>query len=601
MRRAARISSSPLLKRLRIYFDLLKRMTNGYLYLVDLDQKVALLSPNVVQDFGLPAEVMEFEEFRQAWRMIIHPAECRRVGEAFDELLQQSRPKEHVVEFRARTRKGDYVWLECQRGVALNPSGKPLLYAGIFRLMGQRNRADDVTGLLNKHQLERAMKEALAEARATGQGGALLILGIDNFKLINETYNRFFGDQVLKAVSRQIKQILAQDFKLYKLDGDEFAILYPGASEADVDALYTSIQTALLQPQHINDKPYFCTVSGGTVFYPQSGKDYLVLHKHAEAALDLAKRSGKNKNCIFSKETYNRWVRSLSMRDDIRQSVEQGCRGFSLCFQPQVSANEKRLIGAEALLRWQNSKGRMVAPMEFIPILEDTQLMIPVGKWIVEMAVGICKKWQKVVPGFHMSINLSYVQLRDPSFKDAVKECIERHGIKPESIVFELTEHTVVSDWAFINRQFDFFHERGLKIAMDDFGTGCSSLATLKNLSCDIIKVDREFVKKILLCDFDRRLVEYTVKLCHSVGMSVCIEGVETDEEYDLLSKVCKVDSIQGYLFGRPETQEGFEEKFLKPVLTMLTDSDSGKEGNHGADKRGDEGRHASRQEGHAV
>ena len=135
--------------------------------------------------------------------------------------------------------------------------------------------------------------------------------------------------------------------------------------------------------------------------------------------------------------------------------------------------------------------------------------------------------------------------------------------MNPASIVLELTEHTVIADWDFINRQFASLRECGLKIAMDDFGTGCSSLAMFKNLSCDIVKIDRAFVKQILWSDFDRRIVDYTVELCHSMGMKVCIEGVETQAEYDLLAKTCKVDSIQGYLFGRPETKEGFEEKFL--------------------------------------
>ena len=562
MRRAGRSALSPLLKRLKLYFDLLKRTTSGYLYVVDLENKVALTSPNIVRDFGIPAETMEFLEFRRAWRSIMHPTERERVTEVFDAVLQ-GRVKEGCVEFRARTRKGDYEWVECRCAAALDREGKKTLYAGIFRLMGQRNRADAVTGLLNKYQLEQRMKAALDEARETGRGGALMILGIDNFKIVNEAYNRSFGDQVLREVAQRIKKILSTDFRLYKLDGDEFGIVYPGADEADVENLYRSIQTALLEPQPIQDRQYFCTMSGGTVFVPQFGKEYLVLHKYAESALTFAKQSGKNKNCIFSKELYNRWLRSLTAREDIRRSVEDGCRGFSLCFQPQVGADSQRIIGAEALLRWQNSKGRMVAPMEFIPLLEETQLMIPVGKWIADTAVGICRKWQKIIPDFRMSINLSYVQLRDPSFKEAVKACVERYGVDPKSIILELTEHTVTSDWNFINREFASLRECGLKIAMDENRTGCSSLAMFKNLSCDIVKIDRAFVKEILSSDFDRRIVEYTVELCHSVGMSVCIEGVETEEEYELLTKTCKVDSIQGYLFGRPETQQGFEEKFL--------------------------------------
>ncbi len=562
MRRIPRTALSPLLKRLKIYFDVLKRTTSGYLYVVDLQNKVAMTSPNIVRDFGIPAETMGFSAFRQAWQEIMHPTERESATKVFDDVLQ-GHTREGCVEFRARTRKGEYEWIECRCAAALDHEGERTLYAGIFRLMGQRIRADAVTGLLNKYRLEQRMKAALDEARETGRGGALMILGIDNFKIVNEAYNRAFGDQVLREVAKRIKKILSTDFRLYKLDGDEFGIVYPGADEADVETLYRSIQTALSKPQQINEHKYFCTVSGGTVFFPQFGKDYLVLHKYAEAALTLAKQGGKNKNCIFSKELYNRWLRSLTAREDIRRSVEDGCRGFSLCFQPQVGAGSRRIIGAEALLRWQNSKGRMVAPMEFIPLLEESQLMIPVGKWIADTAVRICREWQKIVSDFCMSINLSYVQLRDPSFKEAVKECIERYGVDPASIVLELTEHTVISDWDFINRQFASLREYGLKIAMDDFGTGCSSLAMFKNLSCDIVKIDRAFVKQILWSDFDRRIVDYTVELCHSMGMKVCIEGVETQEEYDLLAKTCKVDSIQGYLFGRPETKEGFEEKFL--------------------------------------
>lgn len=563
MRRTVRVTLSPLLKRLKLYFDLLKRTTSGYLYVVDMENKIAMVSPNIVRDFGIPAETMDFLEFRQAWRSIMHPTECARVTGIFDEVLQ-GRMREGCIEFRAKTRKGSYEWVECRCAAAFGYEGKGLLYAGIFRLMGQRSHADAVTGLLSKYQLEQRMKEALDEARETGRGGALMIIGIDNFKIINEVYNRSFGDQVLREVAHRIRRILATDFRLYKLDGDEFGIVYPGARKADVEALYKSIQTALSEPQKINDRKYFCTVSGGAVFFPQFGKDYLVLHKYAEAALSFAKQSGKNKNVLFSKELYNRWLRSLTAHEDIRRSVEDDCRGFSLCFQPQVHAVDQRIIGAEALLRWQNSKGRMVAPMEFIPLLEESQLMIPVGKWIADTAVRICRDWQRRVPDFRMSINLSYVQLRDPSFKDAVKSCVERYGVAPESIVLELTERTVIADWNFINREFSSLREYGLKIAMDDFGTGCSSLEMFKNLACDIVKIDRAFVKEILSSDFDRRIVEYTVALCHSVGMSVCIEGVETWDEYELLSKSCKVDSIQGYLFGRPETQEGFEEKFLR-------------------------------------
>ena len=189
-------------------------------------------------------------------------------------------------------------------------------------------------------------------------------------------------------------------------------------------------------------------------------------------------------------------------------------------------------------------------------------MIIPVGKWVFEESVKICREWQKKMPEFCVSVNVSYEQIKDGTFQDFVGQCTAKYGIEPRSIVLELTESSIVADWEYVNRQFDAFREQGFRIAMDDFGTGYSSLVYLKNLSCDIVKLDREFVKNILNNTFDRQLVEYTVRLCHSIGITACVEGVETPEEYRLLVGDCNVDMCQGYLFGHPESEENFEKFF---------------------------------------
>lgn len=561
-KKANRVPLSPTLKRFKFYFDLMKHTTDNYLFLTDMQENRVLLSPNLVQDFDLPAEVLE--NFDQYWLPLVHPEEHDAYLESIQAVIVKRTSQEHSIEYRVKNRKGEYVWIRCRGSIGNDREGKPYIFAGMMTRMAQRNRADEVTGLLNKYQFEHGVKSALAGYRATGEGGAVMVFGLDNFKLINETYNRVIGDQVLKQVARQIETVISPFLTLYKLDGDEFGLVYPQAGEQEVAELFATIQKCLSRPQEVDGHQYFTTVSAGTVFYPQSGKDYLVLHKHAEAAMDLAKRDGKNRNCMFSKEEYNRWVRSISMRDSLRESVEMGCRGFQLFYQPQVDANTRELIGAEALLRWQNDKGRMVSPMEFVPILEETKLIIPVGKWIFEEAVKTCKEWREVRPSFTVSVNLSYEQVKELSFKEFALDCLERYDLSSDAIILELTESKIVADWGFVNKQFDTFRARGIRIAMDDFGTGYSSLSSLKNLSCDIVKIDREFVKKILENDFDRHLVEYVVALCHSIGIKACIEGVEGIDEYELLKGQCKADSIQGYLFGRPENGVNFEEKFLR-------------------------------------
>ena len=552
MKKNNRIPLSPCLKRFKFYFDLLKKTTNDYLFFTDIQENIVMVSPNLVQDFDLPGEVME--NFDQYWGPLVHPEEREEYAALAHNLEAAQCVFEHAAEYRVKSRKGEYVWIRCRGRVGADREGRPSMFVGMMSRMAQRNQADEITGLLNKYQFEHAVKLALAEYRATGDGGAIMVFGLDNFKIVNETYNRLLGDQVLKRVARVIANVLPPALTLFKLDGDEFAVIYPGAGEKEVGEIFASVQSALSRPQDIDGHQYFCTASCGTVFYPTAGKDYLVLHKHAEAAMDIAKREGKNRNVLFSKEEYNRWVRSISMRDSLWESVENGCTGFSLFFQPQVSAVEQKIIGAEALLRWKNPKGRMVAPMEFIPILEETKLIIPVGKWIFAEAVRVCKRWREVIPEF---------RVKDLSFKKFVADCLQRYEMPPEAIILELTESKIVADWSFVNKQFDEFRQQGLAIAMDDFGTGYSSLASLKYLSCDIVKIDREFVKKILENDFDRRLVKYVVSLCHSIGIKCCIEGVEELAEYELLTKECQADSIQGYLFGHPESVENFEEKFL--------------------------------------
>ncbi|WP_462332377.1 putative bifunctional diguanylate cyclase/phosphodiesterase [Schwartzia sp. (in: firmicutes)] len=561
MRMKPRYNIPASLQRLRPYFEVLSRTSDVYYYIMDVESRVTILSENWVKDFGMGRNVIS--DMDAAWMPHIHPDDVEGLRKKKEEVLLHRKETRINTDYRAKDRDGKYVWLRCRGEILDNDRGMHPVLAGALTRLDQLNEADKVTGLLNKEQFGQAIREALDEFRRSGMSGEILLLGLDNFKIINETYNRSFGDEVLRVTAEQIQNILPEGTQLYKLDGDVFGVVLPGAGEGQVMKYFKAIQKCMSRQQFIDGKMYFCTVSGGTVAYPQGGKEYQALYKHAEAALDLAKRDGKNQNVFFTREQYNRWMRSLTMRDTIKTSVENGCEGFSLFYQPQVDAVSRRLKGAEALLRWKNPKGRMVAPMEFVPILEETKMILPLGKWIVREALKTCVKWRKVVPDFTMSINVSYAQIKDITFFSFVRDVIREYELPPEALTLELTESTIVSDWSFLNQQFDEFRQEGIHIAMDDFGTGYSSLAYLKNLSCDIVKVDREFVKHIIESEFDRELVQYTVTLCHGLGMQVCIEGVEEKDVYDIVTKDCGADYIQGYLFGRPFSEADFVEQYL--------------------------------------
>lgn len=565
MKKTSRVPLTPTLNRFKYVFDTFKSITDAYLFIVDLKTGTALVSPNFAADFKLPGEV--FNNISDYWFPLVHQEEQPDYIIGFENTMLNHDPPEFVTENRIKNRKGAYIWIKTRAKLAFDHDGKPVVFIGVMTKMAVRNSADEVTGLLNKYQFEQEVKNALVNCREKNIGGAIFLFGLDNFKMINEAHNRAVGDVILSHVANTVSAILPYSLKLFKLDGDTFAVILPGACEADIEELFYNIQKALLNPKIINGRSFFCTISSGTVFYPQSGREYLVLHKHAEAAMDVAKREGKNRNVVFTKEQYNRWVRSLYMREYLRKSVENGCTDFELYFQPQVSTNSRRLIGAEALLRWHNPRGKMVSPKEFVPILEETKLILQVGRWILEEAIKVVKKWRQIIPNFVVSVNLSYEQVKDMSFQEFVLECLKRHGVPTSALILELTESKIVADWSFVNRQFDDFRRQGIKIAIDDFGTGNSSLASMKYLSCDVVKIDRAFVENILESEFDCKLVHYTIMLCHSIGIKTCIEGVENIAEYELLKNQCHADVIQGYLFGRPESVTLFEEKFLSKYI----------------------------------
>ena len=565
IKKFSRLNLTPTLNKFKFMFDVVKSLTDAYMFMVDLKTSTALISPNFAADFNLPGEVIN--NISEYWFPLIHKEEQPDYIIGFENTMLNHDPPEFITENRIRNRKGNFVWIRTRARLGYDREGNAIIFVGVMTKMAAKNDADELTGLLNKYQFELEVNKALNNCRNQNIGGAIFLFGLDNFKLINETHNRAVGNVILRHVANIVSKLLPHHLKLFKLDGDTFAVVYPNANEESIEELFSNIQRALLIPIVVNGRSFFCTISSGTVFYPQSGREYLVLHKHAEAAMDLAKREGKNQNIIFTKEQYNRWVRSLYMREYLRRSVENYCADFELYYQPQVATNSRRIVGAEALLRWHNPRGKMVSPTEFVPILEETKLILPVGRWVLEEAIKTVRRWRNIISNFKISVNLSYEQLKDFSFQEFVVDCLNRYGVPTDALILELTESKVVADWSFVNQQFDEFRRNGIKIAIDDFGTGNSSLAAMKYLSCDIVKIDRAFVENILESEFDCRLVHYTIMLCHSIGIKTCIEGVEEIAEYELLKNQCHADAIQGYLFGRPEPIEVFENKFLSPYI----------------------------------
>ena len=545
------------LHRIRLYFNTLQQTTDSYLFVTDLQDHVTMLSDNFIDSFDLSGTLLN--DMDREWLPLIHSDDRASYQESIGQLADGS-AAEHDMEYRVRYRSGEYGWVNCHGMIGKDADDVPVIFAGVITKMDRRMSADNVTGLRNRYALDRELRRNLAEHPESK--GAVVIVGLDNFHVINETYGHHFGDAALRQIAKNVANVLPPDIHLYKLDGDLFGMFWPDAMPEEIEIIFSSVQLAMREIRNAEDTIY-CTASAGAAFYPTDGDDAITLMKYAEAAMEMARRQGRDRICFFSKENYDRWRYDVSMQGLMQNSIARGCEDFFLYFQPQVDAKDGKLLGAEALLRWQDSDGSIVAPMQFIPLLEKTRMIIPVGHWIIEQAVKTCKKWQKYMPDFQMSINISLYQLEEHMLYPFVEDCLSRYDMDPSKIIFELTESQSVSDWEFVNQAFDQFHRLGIQIAMDDFGTGYSSLGLLKNFSCNIIKIDRVFVEDILSSEFNRNLVKYTIKLCHSIGMVVCIEGVEEEEPYIFLRDECKADIIQGFYFGRPEPEDVFIKRLM--------------------------------------
>jgi diguanylate cyclase (GGDEF)-like protein len=384
-----------------------------------------------------------------------------------------------------------------------------------------------------------------------------MVLNVDNFSEINELYDRNFGDDVLRINAQYIQNVFSNTKGVYRLDSDDFGVIFVDTSREEVTASYNRLQTHYSEQQTHKERRYFFTLSAGCVKFDTDSDTFKLLLKNAHVALDFAKYNGKNNLVFYATQTINRKLRELEISNALKESVDNGFKNFELFVQPQVDALTGKLKGGEALLRWSCEKYGAVSPVEFIPLLEENNYILPVGRWVFEHSVEQLANWIVALPNFQISINVSYLQLLDATFLDFLKKTVEKNKVPYENIIIELTESRFINDKDTLRGIFVQLRTLGIEIAMDDFGTGYSSLEVLKDIPADIVKIDRTFVRNIINSNFDMTFIRFIVELCHSVGMKVCLEGIEELEEMNAVSDI-NLDFIQGYLFGRPSAHSDF-------------------------------------------
>jgi diguanylate cyclase (GGDEF)-like protein/PAS domain S-box-containing protein len=410
---------------------------------------------------------------------------------------------------------------------------------------------DALTGLPNRLLFQDRLRQAIVQARRSGTMVALLYVDLDRFKRINDTLGHATGDELLRQVAGRLRACLRASDSLARLSGDEFIVTLTGLRNPKHASLVADVILAQLRnPFVVDDSELYVTASVGISVFPQDAPDANALQRSADNAMYRAKSRGKNRFECFLPEMGAAMFQRLEVENYLRRALERG--EFCLHYQPQFDLQSGRLVGQEALLRWNHPKLGSIAPDQFIPIAEENGLIVPIGTWVLEQACQQTSAWQRAgYPLKGVSVNVSALQFGRADFVDTVSRVLKSTGLEAPFLELELTESLVIRDVRESASKMEKLRELGVQISVDDFGAGCSSLSYLQRLPIDILKLDRSFVEEFKTSGGDSSLVRGIVALAHGLGIRVTAEGVETREQFDLVHH-SGCDKVQGFLLGRP-------------------------------------------------
>lgn len=486
--------------------------------------------------------------YREMWNDLIHQGHWegeiwnrRRNGEIYPEWLS-------IVAVRDHTNQTTH-------------------YIGIFSDVTERKKAearirhlahhDALTGLPNRLLLQDRLEQAIRQAQRNNEYAAVLFFDLDRFKLINDTLGHEIGDGLLRLVAQRCQQAVRETDTVARQGGDEFVVVLPNLKDPqDAGLIARKILAAITQPCHLGIHELTVTCSIGIAVYPEDGTSGSILLRNADAAMYRAKASGRNCYQFYTDDMNTANLGELLLEQQLRGALDRG--ELRLHYQPKVDARNLTLRGCEALIRWQHPEQGLLSPDRFIPVAEESGLIVPIGKWVIYEACRQIRAWidagLEPVP---VAVNLSSQQFTQQDLVALVREALDQYQLPPHLLELELTETMLMRD---VGRTIDTLaalSAMGVSLAIDDFGTGYSSLAYLRQFKVNSLKIDRSFVHDIYLGTKDAQIATAVIALAHSLGLQVTAEGVETEDQRHFLANH-RCDYLQGYLFGKPEPSESF-------------------------------------------
>ncbi len=458
-------------------------------------------------------------------------------------------------------------WLNIS--VVRDAEGNVTNYVGIFHDITERKaneerlahlaNHDTLTGLPNRHLLLDRMQNAITLAHRANETVALMFLDLDNFKWVNDSLGHDSGDQLLIAVAARLRETVRVSDTVARLGGDEFVVLLTQVdSDLELAQIASKIIAAVAKPLELAGHDFHVTTSMGIGVYPNDGEDAATLLKHADTAMYVAKSDGKNQYRYFDAAMNRSVLERVELEHDLRQALKHG--EFELHYQPKFDIAGNSVTAAEALIRWRHPRRGLQSPDKFIPLAEETALIIEIGEWVIRTACQQIVAWQAEGIGLRrVAVNLSAIQLESDTLVNTVVRILKETGAPVEAIEFELTESMILRNPDRSVVTLNRLHDLGIHLSLDDFGTGYSSLSYLKRLPVDTLKIDRSFVEGLPDDTNDTQIVRMICALAKSVHLEIVAEGIETEAQRDfLIAQGC--DYLQGYLIAKPLPPEGFRE-----------------------------------------